>query len=117
METWDINITKMKALYSKIKELLPDLKTNPQETGKVLTMIGFMMDELKKVQYQNKEDYLIGLEVRQNRADCLSIIGIAWELAAYYNLEMKLPEVETPLFGEKETNIKIEATDFVKRIS
>lgn len=117
METWDINITKMKALYSKIKELLPDLKTSPQETGKVLTMIGFMMDELKKVQYQNKEDYLIGLEVRQNRADCLSIIGIAWELAAYYNLEMKLPEVETPLFGEKETNIKIEATDFVKRVS
>ena len=107
----------MKALYSKIKELIPDLKASPREAGEVLTMIGFMTDSLEKVQYQNKEDYLIGLEVRQNRADCLSIIGVARELAAYYNLEMKLPEIKSPAFGEKEVNIKVEAINFVKRIS
>ena len=106
----------MKALYSQIKKLVPNLKAGPREAGDVLSIIGFMMDDLEKVQYQGKEDYLIGLEVRQNRADCLSIIGVARELAAYYNLKMKLPEIEPADFGEKEIDIKIEAADFVKRI-
>ncbi len=107
----------MKALYSEIKKLIPDLKAGPRETGEVLSLIGFMMDGLEKVRYQGKEDYLIGLEVRQNRADCLSIIGVARELAAYYDLKMKLPEIKPPTFGEKEIEIKVEAADFVKRIS
>ena len=107
----------MKALYSEIKKLVPNLKAGPREAGEVLSLIGFMMDDLEKVQYQGKENYLIGLEVRQNRADCLSIIGVARELAAYYGLEMKLPEIKPPTFGEKEIEIKVEAADFVKRIS
>ncbi len=106
----------MKALYSQIKKLVPDLKASPREASEVLTMAGFMTDSLEKVQYRDKEDYLIGLEVRQNRADCLSIIGIAQELAAYYNLKMKLSEIKPLAFGEKEIKIKVEAANFVKRI-
>lgn len=106
----------MKILYSQIQELIPKFKIKPQEAGNILTMIGFMMDSFKEVTYNGKKDYLIGLEVRQNRADCLSTIGIARELAAYYGLEIKLKEYYSPALGTKELKINIDAPKFVKRI-
>ncbi|MEA3273127.1 MAG: phenylalanine--tRNA ligase subunit beta [Patescibacteria group bacterium] len=91
----------MKILYSQLKELVPQLKASPQIVGETLTLTGFMMDSLEKVQYQGKTDYLIGLEVRQNRADCLSILGIAREVAAYWGLECRdlhdlVPKIKQP---------------------
>ena len=108
----------MKILYSQIQELIPGLKIKPQEAGDVLTMIGFLMDGLEEVTYNEKKDYLIELEVRQNRADCLSVIGIARELAAYYGLELKLKECNFSTLDtkEKEVEINIDAPQFVKRI-
>lgn len=54
-------------------------------------MTGSMMDGLKEVRFQGKKDYLISLEVRQNRADCLSVMGLARETAAFYGLACKSP--------------------------
>ncbi|MDD5639384.1 MAG: phenylalanine--tRNA ligase beta subunit-related protein [Candidatus Pacebacteria bacterium] len=106
----------MKILYSQIKELIPGLKADPKEVGEVLTYTGFMMDSFTEVDYKGEKDYLIGLEIRQNRADCLSVIGLAREIAAYYGLE--IPEIKTDLirFGNDDLAIKIEATDYVKRV-
>ena len=107
----------MKILYSQIQELLPDLKASAQEVGEVLTMSGSMMDEFEEVKYKGKKDFLIGLEIRQNRADCLSVIGVARELAASYNVDIKLPEARVSGFGNEELEIDIKAKDVVKRIS
>lgn len=108
----------MKILYSQIKELIPDLKATPKEAADALTLIGFMKDGFANVQYQNKKDYLISLEVRQNRVDCLSIIGLVKEVAAYYSLEVKLPKIfPLPVFkSENSLDIKAKANDYVKRI-
>ncbi len=38
-------------------------------------------------------DTIYNLEITSNRGDCLSHIGIARELAAYYNLKVKTPEL------------------------
>ena len=65
----------MKILFSQIKEMVPDLKANPRDLGETLTMLGFMMDSFEEVGFQGKRDYLIGLEVRENRGDCLSALG------------------------------------------
>jgi len=54
--------------------------------------------------------------VRQNRADCLSTIGIARELAAYYGLELELKEHYSPALGIEELKINVDAPKFVKRI-
>lgn len=106
----------MKILYSKIKELIPNLKASAKEVGEVFTITGLMMDSFTEVEYQGKKDYLLGLEVRQNRPDCLSIIGLTYEIAAYYGLEIQLPAVEVIPEAEAELEIKVSADKHVKRI-
>ncbi|MDO8667666.1 MAG: phenylalanine--tRNA ligase subunit beta [bacterium] len=106
----------MKILYSQIKELVPGLKAGPKEVGEALSLTGFMMDSFSEVLCKGAKDYLIGLEIRQNRADCLSVLGLAREVAAYYNLKISMPKVK-PVAGKgKQLDIKIEAADYVKRV-
>jgi phenylalanyl-tRNA synthetase beta chain len=106
----------MKIFYNQIKELVPGLKADAREIGEVLTFTGFMMDEFEEITRNGKKDYLIGLEVRQNRADCLSVVGAAREVVAYYSLKVKLPEVNKIKQGDKELAIKVTAKDEVKRV-
>lgn len=106
----------MKILYSQIKQFVPDLSASAKEVGDVLTYTGFMMDSLTEVNFQDKKDYLIGLEIRQNRPDCLSVIGLAREVAAYYSLKVKLPETQPFQPTQDQLDIEVEATDYVKRI-
>lgn len=106
----------MKILYSQIKELIPDLEASPKEIGETLTLIGFLMDGFTEISYKGSKDYLIGLEIRQNRADCLSIIGLAREIAAYYDLQISTPEIKTITENGKQLDIKINAVDYVKRV-
>jgi len=106
----------MKILYSQIKELAPMLTASPKEVGEALTLTGLMMDGFEEIEYNNKKDYLIGLEVRQNRADCLSVIGVAREVAAYYGLAIEYPQLDDINLGEEALAIKVNAPDSIKRI-
>lgn len=104
----------MKVLYSKIKELVPDLTANPREVAEVLTMIGMMVDGFRELEYMGQKDYLLSLETR-NRVDCWSLWGVARELAAYYNLKTKIPNpLETRV--AKELHIVVGAREAVRRI-
>jgi len=51
-------------------------------------------------------DYVYDLEIYPNRPDLLSVIGIARDLSAYLNLELRLPEIKK--IQEKEIDFKIE---------
>lgn len=107
----------MKILYSQIEELIPDLKATPTEVANVLTLIGFMRDDFKEVRYRNRKDYLLSFEIRQNRADCLSVLGLAKEVCAYYGFKIRLPSIlplPTPE-SKKRLDIKVNAVDYVKR--
>ena len=108
----------MKILYNQIKEYVPNLKASPKEVGEMLTMTGFMMESFEEIKREEKTDYLIGLEIRQNRADCLSVLGVAREVAAYYGLQVKMPDLDKPVFSGKKLSIDVNknATDFIKRI-
>jgi phenylalanyl-tRNA synthetase beta chain len=106
----------MKVLYSEIKELVPGLKATPKEVGEALTLTGFMMDGFTEVSYKGKKDYLLSLEIRQNRADCLSVIGLAQEVAAYYNLKLNIPTVKPISKNTKKLDIKVEAKKETKRV-
>ena len=106
----------MKILYSQIKELVPGLSASAREVGEMLTMTGFMMDSFQDVSWKGQSDQLIGLEVRQNRADCLSVIGIAREVAAYYHLGLELPAGRSFLSSPEAMPISVRAVDHVKRI-
>ncbi len=50
------------------------------------TPLGVPMNKL-----YNKDDIVFELEITPNRPDCLSYIGIARELAAYYNIPLNMP--------------------------
>lgn len=57
------------------------------------------------LKYLNLSDEVIDFDFTSNRADMLSMIGIAYETAAAYNLKVKLPENE---ITENEENIENE---------
>jgi phenylalanyl-tRNA synthetase beta chain len=74
-----------------------------------------MMDGFKEVSFKGKKDYLFSLEVRQNRADCLSVMGLAREVAAFYGLGFKMPVAKVDFPAETRFGIKVEAKNQVKR--
>ena len=45
-------------------------------------------------EYMGLNDVIFELEITPNRPDCLSHIGIAREVAAYYNRKVKYPMVQ-----------------------
>lgn len=53
------------------------------------TELGISLDK-----YLGLDDTIFELEITPNRPDCLSHIGIARELAAYYNKELIVPEIK-----------------------
>jgi len=106
----------MKILYSQIKELIPSLNAGAAQVGEALTMIGFMMESLTEVSWRGQSDWLISLEIRQNRADCLSVLGLAREVSAYYRLPL-VESISQPWSPASETlKINIEAKSAVKRV-
>lgn len=84
----------MKVLYSELKEFLPKLKASPKEVAEAFTFTGLMVDGFKDVRVKGVKDYLISLEVRQNRPDCLGVIGLAREISAYFKTPLTLPKVK-----------------------
>jgi len=107
----------MKVLYSQLKHYLPDLKASPREVADVYTKIGSMLDKFFEVEYNGKKDYLLDLEVRQNRADAFGVQGLARELAAYYNIKLVIPSYpEAKINATEKISIEVKATKAVKRL-
>lgn len=64
----------------------------------------------------NKDDVVFELEITPNRPDCLSYIGIARELSAYYNIDLKEKAVNiTESEKENDTEIEIESSNISHR--
>ena len=78
------------------------------------TPLGVPMKE-----YLGLDDVVFELEITPNRPDCLSHIGIAREIAAYYNKKVKYPETaigeESSEKASSSIEISIENTDLSKR--
>lgn len=55
----------------------------------------------------NRDDYILELSLTPNRADCMSMIGVAYEVAAILDREVKLPKPEVKSINEK-------ASDYIK---
>ncbi len=70
------------------------------------TPLGVPMNKL-----YDKDDIVFELEITPNRPDCLSYIGIARELSAYYNIPLNMPN--TDIVGEidKKNYSSIEITN------
>ncbi len=108
----------MYLLFSQLKKYLPELTDGPREAANAFTKIGYMLDKFYEVEYQGQKDYLLDLEVRQNRADCFGVLGLARELSAFYNIGLSLPDYVIPTYPVSERNaaVSVEADRGVKRL-
>jgi len=63
-------------------------------------------------EYMGLNDVIFELEITPNRPDCLSHIGIAREIAAYYNRKVKYPMIEmTETIESINTMVKVDIED------
>jgi phenylalanyl-tRNA synthetase beta chain len=80
-----------------------------KEIGDIFTYLEFMQDGPIK-------DDIIDLEVRQNRPDALSVIGLATELSSKINSELKYPQQnDTVQFTKPNLLIDPQTNDQIKR--
>jgi phenylalanyl-tRNA synthetase beta chain len=69
--------------------------------------------------YLNLDDTVIDFEITPNRSDCLSIIGIAREVAATFKLDLNIPQIKLREEGEgsaqDRVKVSIKAEDLCSR--
>lgn len=78
----------MIASLSWLKEYV-DITLTPEKLGEKLTEVGLGCEKIEKVD----GDVIFDLEITPNRPDCLSIIGIAREIAAIEEKKIKYPKI------------------------
>ncbi|MDV2496360.1 MAG: phenylalanine--tRNA ligase subunit beta, partial [bacterium] len=89
-----------------------EVDLEPEALAEALTMVGLEVGVLERVdQGQGPPDVVFDLDLTPNRADCLSHIGVAREVAAITTVPITLPEAalaEAPPGVETFTRIDIE---------
>src|SRR3990167_8734122 len=68
-----------------------DIPNDAQLIAEKFTSIGYMLD---RPIMEDHGDFILDLEVRQNRSDCLSLIGLARELGAVMDKPLKMPKLK-----------------------
>ena len=79
----------MKISLNWLKDYV-DFSISAQEISDIMSDLGLPTESIEQV----GDDTVIDLEVTSNRGDCLSVIGVARELAAAIGAELKLPQIE-----------------------
>jgi len=85
----------MKVSYNWLKKLVP-IHNTPDELAELLTAAGVAVDEVSPSDGGDLcgvPDVTLTLDLTPNRSDCLSMLGLAYEVAALTNAEVVLPEV------------------------
>lgn len=78
----------MKVTYNWLKDFV-EMKIPPKQLAEKLTMAGLEVTSLE----EKEGDFIFEIEVTSNRPDCLSVIGLAREVAAITGKKLKLPKV------------------------
>lgn len=102
----------MKISLNWLNELVA-LPKNKRVLTDALTSVGHMLDKVETVDGET----VIDLELRGNRADCYSLIGIAREVSAIFGTKVKYPPTIdlTKAMKLKNTSLRV-ATSLVKRV-
>ncbi len=93
----------MKVLYSWLRDYV-SVPDGPAELGRRLSLRGLALEGLEPVAAGPApddavpvgDDAVIDFDVTANRPDCLSVVGIAREVAAVYGLPLRMPGPEAP---------------------
>lgn len=90
-----------------------DVSESPEEVAEAFTSIGYMLD--KPIDNEG-EAAVLDLEVRQNRPDCLSLIGLAREYGTIKNRQLRMPDMAESIDDVSgETSVEIPNPDLCPR--
>jgi len=81
----------MKVPLSWIREFV-DVKASAEEIGTLMGVRGLALEGLET----HGDDVVMDFDVTANRPDCMSVIGIAREIATAYRLPMNEPKGSLP---------------------
>jgi len=99
----------MRVSLNWLKDFL-EVKGGVDKVQSLLTMIGLEVTSLVNIE----DDHVLDIEITPNRPDCLSIIGVARELAAATNKQVKVPHSISKHYMKKgpgRKTVKIEISD------
>src|SRR3989338_9008904 len=77
---------------------------SPEQLAHKLTMAGFEVEKSESV----NGDMVFELEITPNRPDCLNFLGLAREISAIFNSNLKFPKTKTIKFSKQKIDIAIE---------
>jgi len=97
----------MRIVFSWLQDYL-DFKQSPSRLAEDLTLFGHEVETIVEVEGEQ----VFEIEITPNRGDCLSVLGIAREIAAMYGLPR--PVVPRPTIFEKplQKEIRVEVNPF-----
>src|SRR4051812_16352482 len=75
----------MKVLLSWLREFV-DVPASAEEIAATMSVRGFAVESIERIE---PDDTLIDFEVTANRPDCMSVAGMAREVATAYGVEMR----------------------------
>src|SRR3954470_15553597 len=106
----------MRLVLSWLRDFV-DVDASAEEIGERLGLRGF---ELAAIEQVGDGDAVIDFEITANRPDCLSVIGLAREVAVAYDRSLKYPEFVTEQVGpaavaDTRVDVSIEADDLCPR--
>ena len=76
----------MRISFNWLKNYI-DVRISPEAVAEKLTMAGLEVTSLTRIDH----DTILEIEVTPNRTDCLSILGIAREVAAITGKRLRVP--------------------------
>ncbi|MBN2097909.1 MAG: phenylalanine--tRNA ligase subunit beta [Candidatus Omnitrophica bacterium] len=95
----------MRVSFNWLKDYV-DIRMQPEQLAQKLTMAGLEITSATRID----QDTIWEIEVTPNRTDCLSILGIAREVAALTGKKLKLPKIGS-LRGSGRGSIPIQIAD------
>ncbi|MFP4473523.1 MAG: phenylalanine--tRNA ligase subunit beta [Candidatus Omnitrophota bacterium] len=100
----------MKISLKWIKDYV-DVTVSVQRLVERLTMAGIEAEKIEKV----NGDTAVEFEITPNRPDCLSMIGMAREIAASFDKPLCLPKISARTFPRKKCDIDIQTPEACSR--
>jgi phenylalanyl-tRNA synthetase beta chain len=109
----------MRIPYRWLREYV-DFDLSPEALGEALTHRGLEVEEIHPFPQGDGEEFVLDAKITPNRGDCLSLLGIAREVASLAGTKVHYPPVSLQETGgsiRDEVQIRIEAPELAPRYS
>ncbi len=98
--------------YNWLKDLV-ETDLPPQELAEKLTSVGLAVEGV----HEFGDDWVFDIDLTSNRGDCLSHLGVAREVAAITNGELRIANDENQLTSDGQSLVSIQDADLCHRFT